>query len=167
MNELTQNGLKELLEYHPKSGLFTWRVDRSYVKAGSIAGSLTKKGYIRIAINGRRYFAHRLAFLYMTGDWPRYRACHDNQNPADNRWKNLYDATNQDNQRNMKLPSHNTSGRIGVHWDKRDSRWCAQIKIDGRSKHLGMFEDFDEAVKTRKAAEKKNGFHENHGRLVA
>jgi hypothetical protein len=66
--------------------------------------------------------------------------------------------------KNSKLPLHNKSGVIGVHWNKNHKYWCAQIMVDRKTIHLGSFKDINDAIKARKNAEKLYGFHENHGR---
>jgi hypothetical protein len=72
--------------------------------------------------------------------------------------------THAENQRNARLPKHNSSGVVGVLWSPRVNRWRAQISKNGKQVHLGYFDCMDEAVTARKAAEIQNGFHPNHGR---
>jgi len=111
--------------------------------------------------------AHRLAFLYIKGKLPAQVVDHPNHKRADNRWSNLREATPQDNQKNQSLRSDNKSGRIGVNWQKREGSWRAQIKVSGKTIHLGQFTLFEDAVAAREIAEAKHGFHQNHGRKAA
>lgn len=92
-----------------------------------------------IGIDGTRYLAHRLAFLYMTGAWPDCDVDHINLDRADNRWGNLRQATRSQNMANGKLRSSNTSGFKGVTWVSRLSKWRAEIVKDGRKKAIGHF----------------------------
>ena len=89
MFALNQSKLKELLNYNPENGSFTWLKSQGNASKGSKAGSLAVNGYILIAVNGQRYRAHRLAFLYMKARFPVLDIDHINRNPSDNRWVNL------------------------------------------------------------------------------
>jgi hypothetical protein len=102
-------------------------------------------GYIVIQIDGTKIFAHRLAWIYMTGRQPLYDIDHINLNRADNSWNNLREATRSENKANTTPPVTNTSGVKGVSWHKHRKNWRATIKIDGKAKHLGSFADIEEA----------------------
>jgi len=174
---LTQEYIKELLDYNPDTGVFTWKArpremfntTRGWnifnaIYPGTITGSLNKiSGYLIIGIDAKLYRAHRLAFLYMTGEWPKDQVDHINHDRANNRWLNLREATHQENGMNRSLSKANTSGFTGVCWREDRGKWVASIRIDGSLIHLGYFDDFDDAVAARKAAEIEHGFHENHG----
>lgn len=161
---ITQSRLKELLYYSEQFGIFVWKKSRGTVSAGSIAGSLDHHGYIQIKVDGRAYLAHRLAFLYMDGHFPADDTDHIKGIKTDNRWPKLRAVSHADNGRNQKRPTTNTSGFIGISWHKLANKWQAYIKISGRVKHLGLFNDISSAVKARTEAEIKYGFHKNHGR---
>lgn len=134
---LTAERLRSLLFYDPISGTFTWRVSRVKVSAGDRAGKKTKDGYIHIGVDGRRYQAHRLAFLYMTGEMPEGLVDHKNLDRSDNSWDNLRAATNSQNQGNTALRQNNKSGFKGVSWHAAEGRWRAVIGIDGKKVFLG------------------------------
>lgn len=80
---------------------------------------------------------------------------HINHNTLDNRKENLRICTLKENARNKSYSSNNTSGKIGVYWKSSRQKWVAQIKIDGKVKHLGIFKNYDDAVKCRLSAEKE------------
>lgn len=164
---LNQNRLKELLDYNPDTGVFTWKVSRGSVRAGSVSKATDTYGYTHIKINRRIYRAHRLAFLYMTGNFPEYEVDHINGVPDDNRWVNLRAVAHIENGKNQKKPNDNTSGFIGVCWNKKNRKWYVQINVDGKRKHVGSYVCKMAAVGARRAAELKYGFHENHGRVAA
>ena len=168
-NTLTQSSLKELLYYNQYSGNFVWKVSpTNSVKIGAVAGNIQKcvsKYYRSIGINGRQYLSHRLAWLYMTGEFPKYEIDHINGDGLDNRFFNLRDVRHEDNQRNLRLPVSNTSGCIGVYLDKARNKWVAEIIYAGMKKHLGRYVNKEDAIKARKLAETKNGFHCNHGTI--
>tara|TARA_R110002020_G_scaffold472357_1_gene700266 strand:- start:6 stop:494 length:489 start_codon:yes stop_codon:yes gene_type:complete len=160
---ITQARLKELVHYNPNTGVFTRLIPAGGVSAGDIVGSNCGEGYLKIMVDGGRYRAHRLAWLYMTGDWPKYQIDHINGVKNDNRIDNLRDVTNAVNQRNTSRRINNKSGVPGVVWHSRDHIWSVSI-TSGTRKMLGSFTDFFEAVCARKSAELKYNFHPNHGR---
>ena len=157
---VTQARLKELLDYNPDTGVFTWRVSRGSVKSGSVAGSENSEGYLQIRIYGKPYRAHRLAWLYTHGEFPTGQLDHINRVRTDNRISNLRAATNAENTQNRSKRSDNTSGVIGVSWHKRIGKWLAHIKLNGRLKHLGYYGTIEEAAAARAAAKAKlHTFH--------
>jgi len=152
---LTQSKLKEILYYNPDIGIFIWK--RSFagpIKAGDPAGFLKPNGYIQIKINQMRYYAHRLAWLYINGNFPEKDMDHINRIRNDNRWKNLRCVSKQCNARNSKMNNRNTSGVTGVIWAKRDLIWRANLYANGKIKNLGSFKKLKDAVKARWSAEK-------------
>jgi hypothetical protein len=141
---ITQSELKQLLDYDPNTGVFTWKVRKTNkIQIGDKAGNLSCKGYIVIAINQKSYKAHRLAWLYIVGDWPTDMIDHVNGCKSDNSWENLRDVShrgnccNRDKHRNGKLP--------GTSWYQHHKKWRAQIRINGKIEHLGYFDTEEEA----------------------
>lgn len=161
---VTQESLKELLCYDPDTGDFTRIKAVQAARVGDIAGCLGNRGYIVIRINGKNYLSHRLAFIYMTGEFPEHHTDHINGNKTDNRWENLRAVTRGENMKNQKKRKSNTSGVMGVYWNKSSGMWQAQIKADGKQMYLGIFADINDAITARKQAEIDCGFHPNHGR---
>lgn len=138
---LTQEKLKKLLHYSPETGEFRWRVFRgNTAKAGSVAGCLKSDGYRTLHVGGRLHMEHRLAHLYMTGEWPPHEIDHINGNRADNRWCNLRQATRSQNCMNM-----GGGPSKGVSFYPRYGKWVARIKRDGRRHFLGYFNTETEA----------------------
>lgn len=139
-NNLTQEHLKSILEYDPDTGNFTWKVNRGSNKVlGLIAGNLNKSGYVYIMIDNKDYRAHRLAWLYMTGEWPVDQIDHINMIKNDNRWENLREATNSENNMNRIIQKNNTSNYRGVYFRKDCGLWAAYIAINKKRIHLGIF----------------------------
>lgn len=140
--EVTQTLVHELLSYEPETGSFTWNIQRRGKKpADGFAGSVNKiSGYRVINIDRTEYKAHRLAWLYMTGKWPVEFIDHKNGDRSDNRWCNLREATHSQNMRNRGVLPTNTSGLKGVVWHKRQKKWCAQSKLNGKNIYLGSFD---------------------------
>lgn len=153
-DSITADELRSILHYDPLTGVFTRIKPTWKYRVGSVAGFLDSDGYMRVWVLKRCYSAHRLAWLYVYGTWPKNQIDHINRNRSDNRIANLRDVTNQQNLQNAGDYSTNTSGRKGVYWDKRDSRWRACITDNGRYLSLGYFGTQVEAVAARVAAEK-------------
>lgn len=152
--------------YDGKTGEIRNKVDRGQwgeIKAGRIA-TTSSNGYLKVTLNGKQYFAHRVAWLLHAGDDPGSDDVnHRNQNRSDNRIQNLELVTAGDHKRKMPKLSNNTSGCTGVCWDIQARKWRVQISISGKSRTLGVFEDYDIAVKCRKAAERAHGYYPEHG----
>lgn len=163
---ITQEKLKELLNYNLETGVFTWQVIASKcVKIGKVAGGRCHTtGYVHIQIEKKLYRAHRLAFLYVIGCMPEKEVDHENHIRDDNRWSNLRLVTHAENSRNLSLNKRNKSGVPGVKRYKQTKNWYAVIGVNGKNVHLGFFNDKFEAICCRKSAENKYGFHPNHGK---
>lgn len=144
--ELTAERVREVLSYDESSGIFTWRMKRGRCGAGSIAGNQSR-GYVQIHVDGRQYFAHRLAWLYTTGDWPVGEIDHINGDRSDNRWVNLRDVSRAVNQQNRRTAQRNnkTSKYLGVSRAKEGRPWRAYITLGGRGRLLGCFDTEDQA----------------------
>lgn len=145
---LTHADLLSRLRYDQLTGVFVWvfagatRPDL----IGSIAGSLTADGYLKITLMGRHFQAHRLAYFYINAAWPSTIVDHRNGCRHDNRYENLRLADDQSNAENRrKARSGNTSGLLGVSWSNRARKWRAQIQVAGRKTMLGEFDDPKEA----------------------
>lgn len=164
---ITQSRLKKVLEYDSESGVFTWKVSHARIRAGKVAGTTHKTtGYIRIRIDQISHLAHRLAFLYMKGDFPDNYTDHINGITHDNRWRNLRPVTSAENSRNMAKYKTNTSGITGVSWEKKAGKWRSEIYFDGQQQFLGYFDHLFEAAAARRSAELKHDYHPNHGRIA-
>lgn len=180
---LTQERLKELLVYDKKTGEFIWLprcaesfpgrsrpevIAKSFNKrdAFRIAGNesrckRSKTSYIHIKVEGKSYKAHRLAFLYMTGDMP-HEVDHIDHNGLNNKWENLRWSNPRDNAKNPVKQKSNKTGVTGVNWHKSAKKWQAiAVNREGKRIDLGRFDDFDEAVEARKKHEIIFGYHEH------
>ncbi|QMV32657.1 hypothetical protein 2A_00071 [Ralstonia phage Darius] len=143
---LTQEFLKSVLTYDPFTGIFVWvGKPNGRVEAQAIAGSLHSSGYIHIGIQRRVYKAHRLAWLYMTGEFPSSMLDHKNGDRSDNRWANIRQADSTKNCMNRACRSDSRTGMKGVRYDGRDGRFQAVIMISGKSFSLGRFASAEDA----------------------
>lgn len=146
MEELTQDVLNELLVYDMETGMFTWRLSRGARSAGSVAGWVKSDGYTAITIFGRGYAQHRLAWLYVNGEWPEQHIDHINGNKKDNRISNLRDVSRSGNLQNLKKAyCSSSSGLLGVTFLKQQKTWQSRIIVDGVRKFLGNFKTKEEA----------------------
>lgn len=174
--------LRLILRYDPSTGVLTWlprtpdlfetskwtaehscKVWNSKY-AGKEAFTYVSNGYKTGSLFAVLYLAHRVVWAMSTGAWPVEEVDHINGRRDDNRIVNLRAVSRQENMQNQKMRSTNTSGVMGVTWKSHCSRWAARIVISDKDIHLGYFHTLEEAAAARKAAERKFGFHENHGR---
>lgn len=160
-NSLTQETLKSLLSYDYKTGIFTWIKTSRGVKTNVVAGRIDKNRR-EIKINTIKYFAHRLAWLYVYGEWPIVIIDHINGNGLDNRIENLRIATPAINARNKKKSAKNTSGYNGVTC-RSNGKFQARIRVSGRKITIGTFANAVDAHMAFEAEKIKHGFTIDHG----
>lgn len=144
---ITQDALKSILRYDEETGLFT-RIKSLGGKnrVGEIAGTVTPIGYIQIYAFGRYLTAHRLAWLYVYGEFPLSRVDHWDEDKANNRIKNLRLATNSENMQNVSvLRSDNRFGMTGVSINTRGKPFRSRIKVNGVEITLGSFDTAEQA----------------------
>lgn len=149
---LTQAHLKQLLNYDPKTGIFTYLKEKGKRHIGDVAGAQDKYGYISIGIDYIKYKAHRLAWLYMTGEFPKNQIDHKDLNKSNNKWENLREADWFHNNQNVGISRNNTSGVKGVSWDSTTKKWRATIEANGGTYRLGRFNNLEEAAAVINAA---------------
>lgn len=145
-HELTAARLRDVLDYEPLTGVFRWKVRVStHVYPGDVAGTDKGGGYIVIALDGIRHYAHRLAWLYTHGVWPESGLDHKDTDPSNNAIGNLRPATETQNHANTPRRADNVSGFKGASWHRTSKRWRAQIQLGNRKIHLGVFKAPEEA----------------------
>ena len=161
---LSQETLKSQVRYDPISGEF-YRIARpkgSNAPLGLIATKPTDQGYIRIRIFGKKYMAHRLAYLYMMGEWPD-QIDHQDRNRSNNKWGNLTNSSDKLNRKNTSLRKRNNTGVAGVTWSEKRKRYIARVTCNYEQIWLGQFKTLEEAIEARSKANVKFNFHKNHG----
>ncbi|WP_072270300.1 HNH endonuclease [Serratia marcescens] len=140
INLISHDELKKIIHYDPDTGIFVWALNRmGGAKRGSIAGTLTPDGYVKISVKNKSVFAHRLAWFYLYGKWPSKHIDHIDRDKSNNRISNLREATRSQNGANIGLKSHNTSGFRGVSYSKEHCKWFAQITHNGKKAFLGYY----------------------------
>jgi len=164
---LTQEHLKSVLHYDPETGVFTWIDSKcKRISAGTTGGTLHKShklNYLRMYVKDKNYLCHRLAWLYVHGEWPN-EIDHIDGDGLNNKITNLRNVSSTENGKNLSIRNDNKSGIIGVSWMKSRSKWQANINSNKKQVYLGIYDDFFEACCVRKSAEYELGFHANHGR---
>ncbi len=153
---MTQELLHKLLHYNTTTGIFT------SLKTNKPVGSKHHKGHLRYFYKPEKkaYRLHRLAFLYMTGSMPIEHVDHINRIPDDNRWCNLREISNLDNQKNKSISKLNTSGTTGVNYNKKRDKWTARIGTIV----LGHYINKSDAIQARYTAEIEHGYTSEHGK---
>lgn len=156
---LTISRLKEMLEYNPLTGVFTWRkTASSRSPAGSKPVRKDQDGYLMVMLDGKNYRQHRLAWFYVHGLWPANQLDHINGVRDDNRIANLRECDEQNNNRNRSISRNNKSGASGVHFQQ--NKWMVRIRTDRNTRmFFGYFDDFELAELV--AAEAREKYHGN------
>lgn len=152
--------LMNVLRYDGNTGVIYWLKRSGKAKAGSVAGTAKRGGYIQISACGKSRYAHRLAWLFVYGAWPVGHIDHIDGNPSNNRIDNLRDVsakTNMENQRHAHA-SNKSSGLLGVSFDKQTGLWMAKISVGNCTKNLGRFTDPNMAHSAYVSA--KRDYHE-------
>ena len=146
----TFDEIDRLLAYDPQSGVLTWKnpPKNSPRKAGDVAGTISSGGYRAICVGGSTVLEHRLAWLLMTGAWPKHTVDHRNRIASDNRWENLREATRAEQCHNRSSKRVSKSGHRGVYWRPGRNRWVASIMAHGRTRRIHCA-TLDEAVAAR------------------
>jgi hypothetical protein len=169
---LTAEQLRSLLDYDPETGHFRWRDGINHWRAGLPAGTLatpkwrgshiviglgttSEYRYQWIGVRKKVYFAHRLAWLWFYGEWPKGEVDHINCDGTDNRIVNLREATPTQNSYNRTRRKDNKSGIKGVSWSKRSGRWLAHISHQGKAIHVGLFDTKEQAAAAYAEAAKR------------
>jgi hypothetical protein len=152
---ITQNRLKEVLDYNPITGIFIRKIRINKVKAGSIAGTKTAQGYLSVSIDGRPYLLHRLVILFMTGSFPEKQVDHINGIRTDNRWMNIRNVSVQENSFN-RVPNKNRELQVkNVYWIPKLKRYRVKMKINKITTHFGYYDDLELAELVAKEAQQK------------
>lgn len=145
--------LQRLFRYESETGNVYWIAEgKGRIKKKS-AGTVVKAGYIGIMIDGKRHYAHRIAWALHHGKHPMDQLDHINGIKTDNRIVNLREATNLQNGKNLSLNKNNKTGYSGIYF--KANAWTAYIKVNYTNLYLGRFAKKEDAVAARLKAEHK------------
>ena len=174
--DLTQEYVHECFDYNSKTGDLIWlnRPRHHFTRdstqklingrfSGRVAGFLSGQGYRSVSLSNTSFLASRVIHLYMTGALPNGEIDHINHDRDDNRWENLRVVSRKQNCRNVSIRKTNKYGATGVHFCDLARKWRAQIGFNNRRIALGTYDDFETALRARRDAEVRYGFHPNHG----
>lgn len=142
---LTQDYLKSILYFDPLNGIFYWKIKRPNINIGQTASNIGKNGYVRISINNKRHYAHRLAWLYIYGELPINCIDHINRIKTDNRIENLRAVNKSENAQNASLRKNKIVELRGVAFYKNTDKYRARIRFKGKEMHLGIFQTKEQA----------------------
>lgn len=155
-SNLTVEHLRSRVSYDPQTGHFTWSAICRGIRPGQKAGMLNRYGYTVIMIDKVNYHAHRLAWLYVNGVWPKNLIDHINGQKSDNRITNLREATKSENGQNQrKAKAGSKSGILGAHPHGK-SGWRASIVVGGVTMNLGTYRTPEEAHQAYIDAKRKH-----------
>ena len=141
-NSLTQERIRELLDYNQETGIFTRKISLLAAgREGDVAGTVMGTGYIEISIQNRKWLAHRAACLYMVGYVPKY-VDHINRVKSDNSWDNLRECSHSENMKNTLVRKTSRTGckNVGIH---KNGLYCVMLKINGKRTSFGYFKDLE------------------------
>ena len=136
--------LRSRMSYDPDDGEFRALVGAGRRRAGDRLGYVRADGYRMIMFDGQWRYAHRLAWFYVTGEWPKQEIDHANGDRDDNRIANLREATRSQNMMN--------TPKRGVCFHRGQQKWQASIRANGKRTHLGSFATEDEALEAYRLA---------------
>lgn len=162
----TIDDIRKQIDYDPDTGLVKRKIYRgTKTNQGWFAGTNAgRSGHYHIRVFGKLYYVHRLAWLLSYNEWPTKEIDHIDGDGGNNKLSNLRDVTRQDNAKNRKIPTNNTTNVLGVTWNVKNNHYIASINTGGRVLYLGCFLHLNHAVAARKKAEKEHNYHVNHGR---
>lgn len=141
VDDLSAKEVRRFLAYDPETGVFRWRLNRpNGVRRGDVAGGKCGK-YLKISLGGHQYLAHRLAWVWMVGEWPEQQIDHHDLDKMNNQWVNLRSADDSQQRWNQGLSRKNRSGVKGVHWCRTCEKWVASIGYRGKRSTIGRFPD--------------------------
>lgn len=121
-------------------------------------------GYLQITIKGKKFYAHRLIYIWHYGKIKKGRYVdHKDHNRLNNKKKNLRLVTHLENSKNTSIRKDNKSGMVGVSFCKSTEKWRVNINHNGKCINLGRYKYINEAIEVRKKANKRYNYHKNHG----
>lgn len=160
--QLDQALVKKFFDYNPIIGELSRRLPTANNYVGEVVGTLKNTGYLSVGLGNKEYLVHRLIWLYMKGYLPD-QVDHIDHNRTNNAWSNLREVNNTENAKNTSVSVNSTTKITGVSFMKSRNKYRATIMVNRKQIHLGLFENINDAIKARKDAEIKHGFHANHG----
>lgn len=160
--------MREYLHYDPDTGAIVWKIKRTQnatANVGDMAGGIDDHGYRRVMFDGKKYRAHRLAFLLMGYAMPE-QVDHINGDRTDNRWVNLRPANALTNAKNARRRADSATALTGVTFSKQHGKWKVRINNDGVTEYLGLFENLLDAAAARLSKQNHYAYSVRHGKVT-
>lgn len=170
-NIINKKIIHEWFSYNPKTGILSWKKSparkiRTGQKAGHVFRNRGGKSYRRVGLKGYGLIlAHRIIWCGMTGHFPtnKEEIDHKDGNGINNKWSNLRLVGSNEQHKNRRRHSNNSTGVTGVYFHKATGKYCAQINVNGYCHNLGYHDNIEDAIAIREMASQDYGFHPNHG----
>ena len=149
--KLSADYVRSILDYDKETGNLRWKPRQTRrglwnIKfAGKIAGTSETDGRRKIVLKGKPYQHSHVAWVIVTGEWPRHEVDHLDTNPANNKWSNLREATRVQQLHNRCVMGNSTTGLKGVHKNKHGTTYNARIRVKGRRLFVGNFPTAEDA----------------------
>lgn len=145
-NDLTSEQVREIFDYDYENG---WLIKKTFRNGCPYNKPVGHKpicnGYGTVRIGDKKYYTHRVIWLWHKGTWPEHEIDHIDQNKINNRIENLRDVSASDNQHNVSIRKDNSSGYPGVYWDKQNEKYHARICVKNKEIFLGLYETKEDA----------------------
>lgn len=169
--------IKSVLNYNPDTGVLTWKTrcekDTKMLEnfsvrairgfnsrfAGKEAGHILPLGYKKVYLSFKgkplSLLSHHIAWVFMTGKFPKDLIDHKDRNPSNNSWENLREVSRTINNLNTKVRKNSSTGVKGVSYRKKNCEWVVSFFIEGKPREIYRSKDFFEAVCVRKSLDNK------------
>lgn len=144
--EISQEELKRVVSYDPDTGEFRWLKSGKPGLNGFIAGTKRPDGYSQICIKQELYLAHRLAWVYIHGVWPKQKIDHIDRDRGNTRIKNLREVTDSENGRNTIDNKERQSSTIRVCWNEHKNNWEILVNFGSGKRIVWSFDSEEEAI---------------------
>ena len=159
--KLTQERLKQVVSFEPTTGIFIRILKAKRAVVGKELGYKKSNGYIALSIDGQKYFAHRIAWLYVYGEFPKHDIDHIDGDRTNNKIKNLRDVSRTENLQNLKIAkSHNKSTGVLGAYLHNCGKFMSRIKVNKKDVYLGLFDTVEQAQQAYLTA--KQQFHKGY-----
>lgn len=154
---MNADDVRKLISYDPETGEFQWVARRRGVRLDAPPGTRHPDGRLEIALCGKRHKAARIAWLLMTGEWPKHNIDHISGDPSDDRFVNLRDIPTKANIQNQVRAqrSNRSSGLLGV-THRKNGKWQARLLVDGKNTNVGTFDTAESAHQAYLAAKRQH-----------
>jgi hypothetical protein len=149
---MTKEMLNDVFEYY--DGKLFWKKKTApCIRIGDRVGTLRESGYRVLTLYKKYHMEHRVIWMFHYGDIPKgYEIDHIDEVKDNNKIENLRLATPSENQYNVSATKHSKTGLKGAAFHKRDKKWFASIRHNGKRIYLGYYNSPEQAHQAYKKA---------------